>query len=83
MSLTSSQPFWSISNGLPANYPSLQRDVSCDAVVIDGGITGAVLAVHLVEAGVKTGAHREARHRHRQHRREHGFAVIQAHCAGA
>lgn len=54
MNLTSSHPFWSVNNGLPADYPSLQRDVSCDAVVIGGGITGALMAVHLVEAGVKT-----------------------------
>jgi glycine/D-amino acid oxidase-like deaminating enzyme len=54
MNLTSSHPFWSVNNGLPANYPSLPRDVSCEAVVIGGGITGALVAVHLVEAGVKT-----------------------------
>lgn len=54
MNLTSSHPFWSVSNGLPANYPSLQRNVSCEAVVIGGGITGALVAVHLAEAGVKT-----------------------------
>lgn len=54
MNLTSSHPFWSVNNGLPADYPSLQRDVSCGAVVIGGGITGALVAVHLVEAGVKT-----------------------------
>ena len=54
MNLTSSHPFWSVANGLPANFPSLQRDVSCDAVVIGGGITGALVAFHLVEAGVKT-----------------------------
>ena len=54
MNLTSSHPFWSVSNGLPVNYPSLQRDVACDAVVVGGGITGALVAVHLVEAGVKT-----------------------------
>ena len=54
MNLTSSHPFWSVNNGLPENYPSLQRDVVCDAVVIGGGITGALVAVHLVEAGVKT-----------------------------
>jgi glycine/D-amino acid oxidase-like deaminating enzyme len=54
MNLTSSHPFWSVSNGLPASYPSLQRDVSCDVVVIGGGITGALVALHLTEAGVKT-----------------------------
>ena len=54
MNLTSTHPFWSVNNGLPANYPSLQRNVSCDAVVIGGGITGALVAVHLAEAGVKT-----------------------------
>src|ERR1039457_5280300 len=54
MNLTSNHPFWSINNGLPANYPSLQRNVSCDAVVIGGGITGALVAVYLAEAGVKT-----------------------------
>jgi glycine/D-amino acid oxidase-like deaminating enzyme len=37
MNLTSSHLFWSVNNGLPENYPSLQRDVSCDAVVIVGG----------------------------------------------
>jgi len=54
MNLTSSHPFWAVNNGLPSNYPSLQRDVSCDAVVIGGGTTGALAAVHLAEAGVKT-----------------------------
>jgi glycine/D-amino acid oxidase-like deaminating enzyme len=54
MKLTSSHPFWSVKNGLPANYPSLQRNVVCEAVVIGGGITGALAAVHLAEAGVKT-----------------------------
>lgn len=54
MNLTSSHPFWSVNNGLPANYPSLQRDVACDVVVIGGGITGSLVAIHLTEAGVKT-----------------------------
>ena len=54
MNLTSSHPFWSVNNGLPANYPSLQRNVSCDAVVVGGGITGALVAVHLAGAGAKT-----------------------------
>lgn len=54
MNLTSSHPFWSVNNGLPANYPSLQHDVSCEAVVVGGGITGALVAVRLAEAGVET-----------------------------
>lgn len=54
MNLTSAQPFWSVRNGLPENYPSLQHDVSCDVVIIGGGITGALVAFHLMEAGVKT-----------------------------
>ena len=54
MNLTSSPPFWIVNNGLPQNYPSLQRDASCDIVVIGGGITGAVGALHLMEKGVKT-----------------------------
>src|SRR5664279_4292043 len=54
MNLISGHPFWSVNNGLPRNYPSLQRDVACDAVVIGGGITGGLVAVHLAEAGVKT-----------------------------
>lgn len=54
MNLTSSHPFWSVSNGISENYPSLQHNVSCDAVVIGGGITGALVELHLTEAGVKT-----------------------------
>ena len=54
MNLASSHPFWSVNHGLPANHPSLQRDAACDAVVVGGGITGALVAVHLAEAGVKT-----------------------------
>lgn len=53
MNLTSSHPFWSVRNGLPQNYPSLQHDVHGDVVIIGGGITGALVAWHLTEAGVK------------------------------
>jgi glycine/D-amino acid oxidase-like deaminating enzyme len=54
MELTSDYPFWSIRNGLPADYPSLDRDVKCEVVVIGGGITGALVAFHLVDAGINT-----------------------------
>jgi glycine/D-amino acid oxidase-like deaminating enzyme len=54
MNLTSEYPFWSIRNGLLATYPSLDRDLVCDVAVIGGGITGALVAFHLAEAGVAT-----------------------------
>ena len=54
MELTSDFPFWSIRDGLPQSYPSLQRDITCDAVVVGGGITGAMAAFHLAKDGVDT-----------------------------
>jgi glycine/D-amino acid oxidase-like deaminating enzyme len=53
MNLTSSHPFWAVNNGLVETYPSLQRDVQCDVVVVGGGITGALAGLHLTEAGLK------------------------------
>jgi glycine/D-amino acid oxidase-like deaminating enzyme len=52
MNLTSDHPFWSVRNGLLADYPSLPCDVSCDVVIVGGGITGALAAFHLADAGV-------------------------------
>ena len=52
MDLTSGCPFWPLKNGLLANYPPLEQDVSCEVVVLGGGITGALVAYHLAEAGV-------------------------------
>ncbi len=52
MDLTSGCPFWPIRDGLIITYPPLEQDVSCDVAVIGGGITGALVAFHLVEAGL-------------------------------
>jgi glycine/D-amino acid oxidase-like deaminating enzyme len=52
MDLRSGQAFWLLQNGLIASYPSLKQDISCDVAVIGGGITGALVAYHLVEAGM-------------------------------
>jgi glycine/D-amino acid oxidase-like deaminating enzyme len=49
--LKSGYPFWPIKAGLIRSYPALAEDLSCDVVVIGAGITGALVAYHLVEAG--------------------------------
>lgn len=54
MDLLSCCPFWPIKDGLPASYPPLERDVACDVAVVGAGITGALVAWHLAEAGIDT-----------------------------
>jgi glycine/D-amino acid oxidase-like deaminating enzyme len=54
MDLTSGAPYWPLKNGLLGVYPSLRRDEKCDAVVIGGGVTGALVAYHLTQAGLQT-----------------------------
>ena len=54
MDLTSGYPFWQVRDGLPAVYPPLDRHLEADVGVIGGGITGALIASHLVEAGFAT-----------------------------
>ena len=54
MDLRSGHPFWLLKNGLLASYPTLSHDESCGVVVLGGGITGALVAYHLVNEGVET-----------------------------
>lgn len=54
MDLRSGSAFWPIRDGLVQTFPTLDSDVSCDVAVIGGGITGAIAAYHLVEAGLDT-----------------------------
>lgn len=54
MDLRSGSAFWPIKNGLMRSYPPLAEDAACDVVVLGGGITGALMAFHLAEAGVDT-----------------------------
>jgi len=54
MKLLSDQPFWPIQDGLPASYPPLDRNVRTDVVIIGAGITGALVAWHLANAGIET-----------------------------
>lgn len=54
MDLKSGTPFWPIKDGLIATYPALKQDLSCDVAIVGGGISGALAAHHLAEAGVDT-----------------------------
>ena len=54
MKLTSDYPFWSVSNGLLGVFPPLEQSCACEAVVVGGGITGALTGYHLAEAGIDT-----------------------------
>lgn len=52
MDLTSDLPFWTVQNGLMRVYPPLETDARCDALVIGGGISGALLAYQLGRRGL-------------------------------
>jgi glycine/D-amino acid oxidase-like deaminating enzyme len=54
MDLKSGTPFWPIRNGLIASYPALKDDIRCDVAIVGGGISSALVAYHLAEAGVDT-----------------------------
>jgi glycine/D-amino acid oxidase-like deaminating enzyme len=54
MDLTSGAPLWPTVVGLPAVYPRLHRDLRCDAAVVGGGITGALVAHRFALAGIHT-----------------------------
>src|SRR5689334_11653171 len=52
MDLKSGTPFWPIKNGLLATYPALDRHLACDVAIVGGGISGALAADQLAQAGV-------------------------------
>ncbi len=53
MDLSTGYPFWLINHGLPAAYPKLDRSLKTEVVVLGGGISGALAAFYLVNAGVE------------------------------
>src|SRR5688572_24773385 len=53
MDLLSSRPFWPIRDGLPATFPPLTENVTCDVAIVGGGICGALVASLLTEAGLE------------------------------
>ena len=52
MNLVSGYPFWLIKDGLPFNYPALENSITTDVLIMGGGISGALTAYHLVNAGI-------------------------------
>ena len=51
MDLLSGQPHWFYKNGAMHSYPALSENITADIVIMGGGITGALMAWHLMRAG--------------------------------
>jgi glycine/D-amino acid oxidase-like deaminating enzyme len=51
MDLRTGAAFWPIKNGLIGVYPGLEHDETCDVAIVGAGITGALVAHHLSQAG--------------------------------
>lgn len=52
MNLGSGYPFWLIKDGLPFNYPKLEKDIKTDVVIVGSGISGALLRYYFTNAGM-------------------------------
>lgn len=52
MDLRTSEPYWLLKSGLLNVYSSLQQDLKVDFAIMGGGITGALVAYYLSQAGV-------------------------------
>jgi glycine/D-amino acid oxidase-like deaminating enzyme len=51
MRLRTFESFWIIKNGLVHSYPSLQKNIRTEIVVVGGGITGALISHALLQEG--------------------------------
>lgn len=54
MDLKSNNPFWLIKDGLLNNYGSLHENISCEVLIVGGGITGSVIAHQCIKDGYNT-----------------------------
>ncbi len=52
MDLRSDSPYWLLKDGFLHAYPSLKQDITTEVAIIGAGITGALVAHSLTEAGV-------------------------------
>jgi len=53
MNLHSPLPYWLLRHGIINSYPSLNRDIKTEIVIIGAGISGALVASQLCQAGYK------------------------------
>ena len=53
MDLRTAYPFWLLDKGIIRSYPSLEKDTRTDIVIMGAGISGALAAWHLCQAGYK------------------------------
>jgi glycine/D-amino acid oxidase-like deaminating enzyme len=54
MNIRSNEPYFLIKNGIKNTYPSLRENISCDVLIVGGGITGALMAHSCVQKGFST-----------------------------
>ncbi|CAN5172635.1 FAD-dependent oxidoreductase [soil metagenome] len=54
MKLRSNEPFWLVKNGLIGSYPSLERDIETEILVVGSGITGSLIAHRCIAEGYQT-----------------------------
>lgn len=52
MQLVGGYPYWLIKNGLLYSYPLLEENTETNVLIVGGGISGALIAYELVNAGV-------------------------------
>ena len=53
MDLKSGSPFWMLKNAQSRSIPALKADHRCEVLIVGAGITAALIAHELVEAGHK------------------------------
>lgn len=53
MNLHTPHPYWLLKNGLLCEYPALRDTLKVDYLVMGGGITGALTAWYLAQAGIQ------------------------------